>query len=90
MAVLYTLLKFVVLFFHHYYFLYSQAYHSRYMTDDWEFYKKKQLSHEVATFEMRITLFSDNYQSYFQQGNLEHNFFEDSHRFKSGVFECWS
>ena len=41
MAVLYILVKFVVLFFHHYYFLYSQAYHSRYMTDDWEFYKKK-------------------------------------------------
>ena len=40
MAVLYILVKFVVLFFHHYYFLYSQAYHSRYMTDDWEFYKK--------------------------------------------------
>ena len=40
MAVLYILVKFVDLFFHHYYFLYSQAYHSRYMTDDWEFYKK--------------------------------------------------
>ena len=37
MVVLYILVKFIVLSFY-YYFVYSQAYHSRYMTGDCEFY----------------------------------------------------
>ena len=38
MAVLYILVKFIVLSFYHNYYFYFQAYHSRYITGDCEFY----------------------------------------------------
>ena len=40
MAVLYILVKFIALFFY-YHFFYSQAYHSRYMTGDYELYVER-------------------------------------------------